>query len=556
MALPSRRAPLLVLLLAGCVPTPDGGFGTPPTPEDDASDGGSIVVVGPEPTPCADSAPVEQRLIERGLERGLDAILDDPAEAPHLTPFDHGGRIVVADLDDDGDLDLVFGMTLAAPLLFDNDGGSFARIPATSSGLQMPAGIDELVSLSAVDLGGDGLPEIVAGGPWEVVVWPNLGGFRFGEPRPIHRIDLGPKVLISTVVFGDADTDGILDAYVATSGIIVSDQGPRDTGAPDFLLIGRGDGTFEPAKPMIVGGEGSSSLVAAFVDVDADGAQEILVVSDGEAAEPTALWKRDPTEAGTPSEWRDIGPETGLDPRFAGMGMDIADLNGDRRPDFCMTDIGAPVCLLSDGAGRWYEAGAALGLHGAEAQAQIGWGFEIADLDNDGDLDALQASGPAMDSYDPDADPPMQDLLWEGQADGSFAPGLAQPRFGSTRNHLGVVAADLDGDGAVEVLLAGPSERPLLYANRCSDARWLEVALEGPPGNPSAFGATVTVEAGGRAWTRTLHSARGPAQGPPLLHFGLGEIARIDRMIVLWPGGQRTVLAEVPLSRRVTVAAP
>jgi hypothetical protein len=105
-------------------------------------------------------------------------------------------------------------------------------------------------------------------------------------------------------------------------------------------------------------------------------------------------------------------------------------------------------------------------------------------------------------------------------------------------------------DGA----LAGIRDRPLvlkrfvdevasLHLSRCGDDAWLRVDLRQDGPNPRAVGATVTVEAGGRAWTRRLHAGgTGFAAGqPPEVHIGLGDLDAIDRGRVRWPDGGETV---------------
>mgnify|MGYP002635128612 CR=1 FL=1 len=547
--------PGALLLCLGCPPMESDPFASPPSPADviEPGDGGGIVGVGPEAPPCEQAAVGMRRLAEDAQARGVNAVLDDPADAQTLTRFDHGGRIVISDLDDDGDDDLLFGMSLSGPMLYANDGGSFTLQPLGPSRLELPASVPEWVSLAAVDLDDDGLPEIVAGGPWEVVSWPNQGDLRFGSPRTLHRIDPGPKVLISMTSFGDADGDGDLDAYITTDGIQLDAQGQGlPPGVPDALLLGRGDGTFDPPIEMKVGNMGGSSLVSGFIDVDGDGAMEIMAAASGASVPPTAVWQRDPSD-GT---WSDIAASIGMDWRFAAMGFDGADLNGDQVPDLCFTDVGAPRCLLTDAQDGPYEGGAALGLAQGDAAEQVGWSFEIADLDNDGREDVLQASGPAMSMDPSNGDTSMPDLLWVGRDDGRFVDATDESGFGSDGNHLGVATADLDGDGWLEIVLAGPGERPLLYGNRCGSGHWLEVEFEGPSGNVQGFGTRATVVAGERSWTRTLHASRGPAQGPARLHFGLGDAAAVDAVVVAWPNGLRTVVRDVPISRRVTIAAP
>ena len=60
----------------------------------------------------------------------------------------------------------------------------------------------------------------------------------------------------------------------------------------------------------------------------------------------------------------------------------------------------------------------------------------------------------------------------------------------------------------------------------------------------------MTVEAGGRRWTRVHHAPAGYlTQGDPRLHFGLGAAERVERLEIVWPGGGRQELADLPADR-------
>ena len=83
---------------------------------------------------------------------------------------------------------------------------------------------------------------------------------------------------------------------------------------------------------------------------------------------------------------------------MAAMGLVSMDFNQDGDFDYCISDVGNPRCLLSDGSGGYYEGGAALGItanrRASARVATIGWSLELADLDNSGWPELLQASGP------------------------------------------------------------------------------------------------------------------------------------------------------------------
>jgi hypothetical protein len=92
------------------------------------------------------------------------------------------------------------------------------------------------------------------------------------------------------------------------------------------------------------------------------------------------------------------------------------------------------------------------------------------------------------------------------------------------------------------------TDRPVLWlSDSCTAAGWLEVA--------APIGAQVVIEAGGRTQTSwvTAQSAVG-GNKPPIVRFGLGDAALVDRLEVTGMDGQ-VWLVEAPFEarRRVTI---
>ncbi len=96
------------------------------------------------------------------------------------------------------------------------------------------------------------------------------------------------------------------------------------------------------------------------------------------------------------------------------------------------------------------------------------------------------------------------------------------------------------------------------YRNRSPRGHWLHVDLIGPPGNRTALGTSVRLHAGGRMLLRVVGQAEGAhfSQGQHRLYFGLGELARVDRLEVRWSDGRIQTLASPPVDRRMRVHHP
>jgi len=106
----------------------------------------------------------------------------------------------------------------------------------------------------------------------------------------------------------------------------------------------------------------------------------------------------------------------------------------------------------------------------------------------------------------------------------------------------GSAAADFDNDGDLDVAVATVGGSLVLLENRSAGGRWLEVALGGF--HP---GATVTaVLPDGRKLVRdVLAGSSYLSSEDPRVHFGLGAATTVRRLVVRWPGGEETTLADV-----------
>ncbi len=494
------------------------------------------------PVPC--SSPVEgfTRLVEEGAERGLT----DPLPPTDELPFREGigGSIVATDLDGDGDDDLLFGRPEAPPLVFLNDGtgrfdpGPILAPPPFPTFLSAPPG--------AADLTRDGRPDVITHLRGQVLVWPSTPAgwappqvwWEPAEPLPSMAWALAP-----------ADDDAWLDLTITTSFPSADPEGPV---APDPVLRGV-DGGFEPW--VVLASEGSSgapSQVSLFTDRDRDGDADLLVVTNAHRR-ASAFYRQD--RGADPPFVNDVDA-VHADLRVAGMGIDSADLNGDGALDYCVTDVGPPRCLLSDPSGYVdVRDGLRPDVPANERIDTIGWAFDLADLDNDGFVDAVQGSGPDL-NFEELGFVDFPDLIWQGMEGGTFEDRTAELGFGDLRPHYGLATADFDRDGWLDVIPAGPGDRPRLWMNRCGSAGWLDVELLGPEGNPQGYGARVEVTAGGRTQARELYAVRATGQSAARLHFGLGDSQVADVVRVLWPGGDSTTAERVGVRRVLRAVHP
>jgi len=511
------------------------------------------------PVACADGTSGWDRFSEEGVQRGLDIALTG-SDAGGF--FEDEAGIVAHDLDDDGDIDLIAGQDQFTPIVWLNDGtGTFTVTDPVPHPYEQ-GGYFRASLLGAVDLDGDRLPEILAIDEG-VTIWDNLGGGTFAQPR---LITAGDGRFLSAFTVGDPDGDGDLDVLAMTGS-----EGPEEDVAPgDWFFLGDGAGGLEPGGQLLnEDGEGVSSLIGLFTDRDFDGDQDVLEPNNtgNHNTTVTSFWRNETPPGGAPSFVED-GAIVGVDKPMAGMGADSCDLNGDGWLDYCVTDSGPTVCFSStdgpDGP-TWVDTTVLTGLTPAERAYEevlqipsIGWSFDFADLDSDGHPDAVQTGAADHGSGLRDQGfVEWPDLMWRGEADGTFVDVTAEAGFGTLDARFGLATADFDGDGSLDIVTVGPGVRPELYMNRCNpDGGWISVELEGPPANTGGYGAVAWLTDSRGTQIRELYTVRATGQSWSRLHFGLGADTTAERLTVRWPGGHVSSIPDVAARTVVTVTHP
>ena len=330
------------------------------------------------------------------------------------------------------------------------------------------------------------------------------------------------------VAWVDFDGNGRLDLYLDN----------RDT--PNRLFRQRKDGTFvdrAPAKGLAAVASGPFVWFDADNDLDPD----LLLVE----ADRIVLYRRE--APGYDRE--DVGAYRGGTKTWSYGKFSLFDADGD----------GYLEALLASSRGSSYLENAA-GLLTARPAAEVGLpdrshSLDFVDIDADG---LVEIHAVARDC--------SADGIYRLPGAPANAPAIPLPalraQYCSTTRSLWF---DADGNGFPDLLIARKtraSSRRLwqthLLTNGGNDHHWLQVELRGPPGNPEAVGARVTLQAAGRSHVRQVGQFEGArySQGHYRLYFGLGQADRVDALVIYWPDGRRTRLDDPAVDRRLRVTHP
>jgi hypothetical protein len=290
-------------------------------------------------------------------------------------------------------------------------------------------------------------------------------------------------------------------------------------------------------------------LGVAVADFDGDGWPDVFVANDGK---PNRLWvnQRDGTfkeeAASRGVAYSQMGQA------FAGMGVAMGDVDNDGLLDLYVTHLTSESNTLwkQGPRGQFSDRTVGWGLGGTRWRA-TGFGTLMSDFDNNGFLDIAVANGRVQrggagrgtglaEFWETYAE---RNQLFSNAGTGKFqdVSARADPFTGPYNVARGLAAADFDGDGGVDLLVTTTGGKARLLRNVvASRGHWLEVRVVDPSLRRDAYGAEVTVRAGGTKWFRTVNPAQSYlSSGDSAIHFGLGDVAAVDGIEVRWPDGSR-----------------
>ncbi|MBN1543464.1 VCBS repeat-containing protein [candidate division KSB1 bacterium] len=443
-------------------------------------------------------------------------------------------------------------------------------------------------TVSFTDIDGDGRSELMIGNATVDALVPmqlywNEGNQLFDEQAALRGVD--QPGMITAMVNADFDLDGDFDLFQAN--MLYTGLGFM---GPNRLFINNGSGYYREHESSGLTAQGNNTRGAVAFDADGDGDLDLYCVNWGQANE---LYLNDGQGRFTRVFQGAEGSDHPED--YGQLGVTAADIDNDG-------DIDLYVCrrpadnqraenflFINDGTSRFTEEAVARGVN----YPGRSHGAVFADVDNDGDLDLfvinyaepdgelpllgvfindgdgyfsdrtntfnIRVSGyhllfadvdndTDLDLYlirNADKEPGARAELYLNDGSGGFTKQNDTGLEVGSQDARGAAAADIDGDGDVDFVVAFRQGTPVLLRNDSeTDNHYLQFLARGPRGDYGGIGSKVTIYKAGHlgdannilGHQQVVSNFGYLSQSDPVLHFGLGEHGRCDVRVIRTDG--------------------
>ncbi|MFT3701178.1 MAG: VCBS repeat-containing protein [Agriterribacter sp.] len=347
----------------------------------------------------------------------------------------------------------------------------------------------------------------------------------------------------------DLNNDGWKDIYVSDD--FISDN---------ILYINNGNGTFTNRLKEYFKHTAFNAMGQDVIDINNDGLSDIVELDMNPEDNYRKKMMLNKNNYNTFQNFIRFGYE----PQYVRNTLQLNQGNAPMEGD----SVGAPV---------FSEIGFLSGI----AQTDWSWTPLITDFDNDGYRDMIVTNGFPKDVSDHDfmAYRNTAPVIEPKEVVLQKIPVIKVPNYafknrgGITFNNVtndwglsvptfsnGAVYADFDNDGDLDVVINNINDEALVYRNNSrngtdSSSHFLEVSLKGDEKNSGAIGAFIDIYYNGNAHQVFENN---PYRGylstnQQAAHFGLGKTAKLDSVVIKWPGNKKQTIVQVPADQVLKV---
>ncbi len=516
---------------------------------------------------------------------------DITAEAAVACPNLDATGVAFADIDGDGDLDLLINTLGSGTLLFLNDGKAHFTDATAHSGLASKHGS---TSMALADIDGDGDLDLYVANfrPSTIKDIPNAQ-FR------VQYINSQPTI---THFNGQpVDTPDLTNRFFLFSSGTIMELGEEDAlylndGKGRFTPVSFTDGTFlDENGHRLETPPRDWGLAVEFYDFNGDGAPDIYVCND--LFTPDRIWINDGH-----GKFRALPNLALRHISTFSMGVDFADINHDGFIDFFVVDMFSrshtkrqiqvgemspffsPPGLIENRLqlprntlqlNRGDNTFADIATFSGVESSEWSWGPIFIDVDLDGWEDIIVSNGQLRDFQNADIAARVEQIKAAKKLSPSellklfdLFPTLASQKvlfrnrhnlafeevgqqYGFTTSEIshGMALVDLDNDGDMDIVINNLQSLAGIYRNDCSSPR-VAVRLKGLPPNTRGIGAKIKLIGGPVEQSQEMISGgRYLSSDDPMRVFAAGTNASPMRLEVTWRNGKQTIVENVLANR-------
>jgi hypothetical protein len=491
------------------------------------------------------------------------------------------GGIAIFDYDNDGRLDIFFTNGAKLPDLRKVDATYYNRLlrqkadgtfeDVTSAAGLTGADLDFNFGVAAGDYDNDGFGDLFLASAGKNTLYHNNGNGTFADVTTASGIGTKPPDTLSVVAaWFDYDNDGRLDLVVSNYTFWTPKIDMRCTmgdkefycdprrypSVPHRLYRNLGNGRFADVteKTGFAGAPGKGMGIS-IADFDRDGWMDVFIAND---TDPNSLFLNKGGKV-----FEEVGLQMGVAynenaQTGSSMGSDAKDYDNDGKVDIFYNNLMGQIWGLLRNQGDAFQ----LVSHPSKVQklslAYSGWSNGFIDYNNDGWKDIYSSNGDVdqVNERSPQHDTMFENVDGKSFVDISDELGQDFLRKGYQR---GSAFADLNNDGAMDIVVTSLNERPRILINSGGTGNhWLMLHLAGRKSARDAIGASVKVTLGsGRSLYNHVSVSTGfMSSSDKRVHFGLGLESKISSVEIRWPSGTQQVLKDVAADQVIKLDEP